>query len=219
MATALDTEAREAAAAAYNASATGKRTYVQRIFSEIAPRYDLLNRLLSLGIDRRWRRVALELWRGAAFREERYAAIALTDLGAYAPYRTMAAMSLFEEMIVTGAWWDYVDAIATHQLGEVLRAEPRPMSQLMRRWSRVGNMWKRRASILCQIRFKKDTDLDLLYACIEPNMAEAHYNLAIAFFNQGRHDEAIMEAETARALAPGDAQARSLLEHLRQSGG
>jgi demethylmenaquinone methyltransferase/2-methoxy-6-polyprenyl-1,4-benzoquinol methylase len=60
MAHALDTETLEAAAAATNASAAGKRTYVQRIFSEIAPRYDLLNRLLSLGIDRRWRSVALE---------------------------------------------------------------------------------------------------------------------------------------------------------------
>lgn len=29
---------------------------IQRMFGEIAPRYDLLNRLLSLGIDRRWRR-------------------------------------------------------------------------------------------------------------------------------------------------------------------
>lgn len=55
----LDPEALEAQAAAAGASAATKRTYVQRIFSEIAPRYDLLNRLLSLGIDRRWRRVAL----------------------------------------------------------------------------------------------------------------------------------------------------------------
>jgi demethylmenaquinone methyltransferase / 2-methoxy-6-polyprenyl-1,4-benzoquinol methylase len=60
MMTVLDQEAREADAAAEGASATGKRTYVQRIFSEIAPRYDLLNRLLSLGIDRRWRKVALD---------------------------------------------------------------------------------------------------------------------------------------------------------------
>lgn len=51
-------ERREARAAA--AGAPGKRSYVQRIFSEIAPRYDLLNRLLSLGIDGSWRRAALQ---------------------------------------------------------------------------------------------------------------------------------------------------------------
>lgn len=36
-----------------------KRAYVQRIFSEIAPRYDLLNHVLSLNLDRGWRRRAL----------------------------------------------------------------------------------------------------------------------------------------------------------------
>ncbi len=33
---------------------------VQQIFSEIAPRYDLLNHVLSLNIDRRWRRRAVD---------------------------------------------------------------------------------------------------------------------------------------------------------------
>ena len=48
-------------AEALEAAAGGgaKREYVQRIFSEIAPRYDLLNHLLSFNIDRRWRRRAL----------------------------------------------------------------------------------------------------------------------------------------------------------------
>ncbi len=32
---------------------------VRRLFSEIAPRYDLLNHLLSLNVDRRWRRQAV----------------------------------------------------------------------------------------------------------------------------------------------------------------
>ena len=36
-----------------------KRAFVQAMFSDIAPRYDLLNHLLSFNIDRRWRRRAL----------------------------------------------------------------------------------------------------------------------------------------------------------------
>jgi len=122
-----------------------------------------------------WQRVALRLWRGASFREERYAAIALTELRRYLDYRTMAAIPMFEEMIVTGAWWDFVDAIATHQLGDVLRAEPVPCAKLMRRWARDRDMWKRRAAILCQIRFKSDTNLGLLYDCIEPNLDDRQF--------------------------------------------
>ena len=34
---------------------------VQRLFSEIAPRYDLLNHVLSMNIDRAWRRKAVNL--------------------------------------------------------------------------------------------------------------------------------------------------------------
>ena len=47
-------EARAAASGGAN-----KRAYVRRIFSEIAPRYDLLNHLLSAGIDKRWRTRAI----------------------------------------------------------------------------------------------------------------------------------------------------------------
>ena len=49
-----DLEARRAAE-----GAAGKRDYVRGVFSQIAPRYDLLNRVLSFNVDRGWRRVAL----------------------------------------------------------------------------------------------------------------------------------------------------------------
>jgi 3-methyladenine DNA glycosylase AlkD len=134
------------------------------IWRQVFPRHALSSR-------DEWERVALTLWRDAAFREERYAAVALTGLRSFSVYRTMASIPMFEEMIVSGAWWDFVDAIAGRQLGDILRSEPRPMSKLMRRWARDKHMWKRRAAILCQLGFKRETDLTLLYDCIEPNLA------------------------------------------------
>ena len=53
----LGLDAVEAHAAA--SGGANKRAYVRRIFSEIAPRYDLLNHVLTLNIDRGWRRAAL----------------------------------------------------------------------------------------------------------------------------------------------------------------
>src|SRR4030095_9702760 len=54
-------ETAEAQAAAAGVEQAAKRAYVRRIFSEIAPRYDLLNHLLSFNIDRRWRRRAISI--------------------------------------------------------------------------------------------------------------------------------------------------------------
>ena len=51
------TEEEEALSAA--AGGRAKRAYVRRIFSEIAPRYDFLNHVLSANIDRAWRRRAI----------------------------------------------------------------------------------------------------------------------------------------------------------------
>jgi demethylmenaquinone methyltransferase / 2-methoxy-6-polyprenyl-1,4-benzoquinol methylase len=49
------------ASAALTAASGGeeKREYVRHVFSQIAPRYDLLNHLLSLNVDRAWRRRAI----------------------------------------------------------------------------------------------------------------------------------------------------------------
>ncbi len=122
-----------------------------------------------------WSGVVLDLWRGARFREERYAAIALTGHAPYATHQTMKSLPIYEELIVTGAWWDYVDGIASSRLGGLLRTYPASMKPRMRAWGRDKDLWKRRSAILCQLAFKKETDLELLYACIEPNLADGEF--------------------------------------------
>ncbi len=124
-----------------------------------------------------WRRIVLGIWRKARFREERYGAIELCGERRARPFQTMEALPMYEEMIVTGAWWDTVDALATHRLGDLLRRSPAAMKRKMLSWSRDRDMWKRRSAILCQIGFKAQTDLALLYACIKPSLASREFFL------------------------------------------
>jgi 3-methyladenine DNA glycosylase AlkD len=124
-----------------------------------------------------WRSDVLSLWHAAGHREERYAAIALTGHRKAKPFQTMDALPMYEEMIVTGAWWDYVDEVAGHRLGALLEAHPRPMRKAMLAWSRSPDMWKRRSSIICQLSFGASTDLELLYACIAPSLGSKEFFL------------------------------------------
>ncbi len=124
-----------------------------------------------------WQANVLTLWRGAQFREERYAAIALSGIRAVRSFQRVDALPMYEEMIVTGAWWDYIDNIAGQRLLLILQNEPTAMKQVMLAWSHDDDMWKRRSAILCQLNAKTATDLDFLYACITPSMDSKEFFL------------------------------------------
>ena len=124
-----------------------------------------------------WQQTILRIWRNASYREERYAAIDLASFPGYREYRGMKALPMYEEMITTGAWWDYVDGIATGPVAEIMRRSPKGMSRRMRSWARSGDIWKRRTSIICQLGFKDHTDLMLLYDCIDPSMERKEFFL------------------------------------------
>jgi 3-methyladenine DNA glycosylase AlkD len=124
-----------------------------------------------------WRAEVLGIWRGAEFREERYAAIGLAGDRRARGFEDLYALPMYEEMIVTGAWWDTVDAIASHRIGSLLRQNPKPMKRTLLAWSRGEDMWKRRAAILSQLGFKGETDTAFLYACIEPSLPSTEFFL------------------------------------------
>lgn len=124
-----------------------------------------------------WKAFVLHIWRNARFREEMYAAIALCELKKADAFQTPDVLPIYEEIIVTGAWWDVVDTIASHCVGKLLRRHPGRIGRTMRSWSRSPNMWKRRTAIICQLGFRKETDLQLLYACIEPSLDSKEFFL------------------------------------------
>ena len=111
--------------------------------------------------------LVLRLWREATFREERYMALALLERRR----PEMAALPVYEELIVTGAWWDYVDAVATGPLGALLPE----VAGTLRAWSVDADMWKRRSSIIAQVKRRADTDFALLADCIEPNRGDREF--------------------------------------------
>lgn len=149
----------------YGVTAPSQREIYRRVFTEIP--------LVSF---EDWKKAVLTLWRKARFREERYAAIELTGWRAYREYQTLEALPIYEEMIVTGAWWDYVDAVAIHRVGEYLLPKyPGKIKRLLRAWSTSDDLWKRRTAIIAQVALKKETDLALLYLCIENNLGDKDF--------------------------------------------
>jgi 3-methyladenine DNA glycosylase AlkD len=118
-----------------------------------------------------WRSFVLELWRGAEHREERYVALDVVGLPHYRALRTMDALPLYEELIVTGAWWDLVDPVATRRLEELFP----DIVPVLRSWAVSDDMWLRRSAIIAQVHRKADTDFALLAELIEPNRGDREF--------------------------------------------
>ncbi|MFZ0322508.1 MAG: DNA alkylation repair protein [Actinomycetes bacterium] len=132
------------------------------------------------------------LWDDATHREERYAAIALTRQRKYRAFQDPQLLGLYEHFVVTGAWWDLVDSVASRSIGPLLRAFHDDVAPVMRSWAHHDDLWRRRTSIIVQLGSKSDTDTDLLSDCIEPSLGRKEFFLrkAIgwALRSYGAHD-------------------------------
>jgi demethylmenaquinone methyltransferase/2-methoxy-6-polyprenyl-1,4-benzoquinol methylase len=118
----LATDIDSATASAAAAGGAEKRAYVKRMFSEIAPRYDLLNHVLSLNIDRRWRRKAI-----ATLEVERNPAGAYLDLcaGTLDVSAALSTMAGFRGLVI-GA--DFAEPMLKAGAGKVRRSKVAPVA-------------------------------------------------------------------------------------------
>jgi 3-methyladenine DNA glycosylase AlkD len=122
------------------------------------------------------------LWDSATYREQRYAAIELLDtrsartLFATGVMHEAGALAVVEHLIRTGGWWDYVDGVS-HRVGDLLRSHPKELTEIVKAWANDPDLWIRRSSIICQLGFKQQTNLDLLGYAVEVNLADPEFFL------------------------------------------
>ncbi|MEI2775075.1 MAG: DNA alkylation repair protein [Tetrasphaera sp.] len=122
-----------------------------------------------------WEHAVRELFDDAAFREERYAAAALAQHRSARAWQDPAAMGLYRHLVVTGAWWDHVDDLATHSVAPILLRHRDSETERMLDWAVADDLWLRRVAIICQLPFGDRTDIALLGAVIDANVEGTAY--------------------------------------------
>ena len=117
------------------------------------------------------------LWRNATHREERYVALSVTGHRTQRAFQDLGVLGLYEEFVVTGAWWDLVDETASRRIGPLLLSHPGEVRPLLLRWSTDEDRWRRRTAIIAQLRAEDRTDVELLRRSIEANLTDQDFFL------------------------------------------
>jgi len=104
--------------------------------------------------------LASALWE-LPHREEKYLAQGVAT--GFPRFMGPESMPLYRRFIVEGAWWDFVDETATHMIRELVIHHPDEIWPAVDRWNQDEDMWLRRASIICQVGAKEQTDPERLF--------------------------------------------------------
>jgi len=74
---------------------------------------------------------------------------------------------LLEYLVTNKSWWDTVDGLAGWIVGDLFKKYPELIVPVTSGWMDSENVWLQRTCILFQLKYKKDTDLELLYGFID----------------------------------------------------
>ncbi len=98
-------------------------------------------------------------------REYQYVAI---DYLKRTPKRLISKEDLpaIEHLITTKSWWDTLDLIASNYLGAYLQKFPEQKRTVIDSWRNDENMWLNRSCLIFQLKYKKETDFELLKSLI-----------------------------------------------------
>jgi 3-methyladenine DNA glycosylase AlkD len=117
-----------------------------------------------------WEADVRALWDEAAFREERYAAVALAGHRLARAWQDPDTLDLYRHLVETGAWWDHVDPVAADLVGPILLRHSDVVAPVMRTYAVADSLWVRRTAILAQLKHREETDLVLLADVLDANL-------------------------------------------------
>ncbi len=76
-------------------------------------------------------------------------------------------IEFIEYLIVKKSWWDTVDWLATRVVGVRFKQNPELITPTCTRWMESGNIWLQRVCIIFQLKYKRETDEQLLFTTIQ----------------------------------------------------
>jgi 3-methyladenine DNA glycosylase AlkD len=147
-----------------------------------------------------YQELVLALW-DLPHREEKYLALGVARH--FAEHVTPSSLPLYRRLIVEGAWWDFVDEIATQLIRRLIVEHPDQTWPVVDRWIDDADMWLRRTAILCQIGARERTDTGRLFAFCERRAFESEFFIR----------KAIGWALREQARTDPEAVARFVVEH------
>jgi len=116
--------------------------------------------------------LVLGLW-DLPHREEKYLALGVAQH--YSRFVEPASLPLYRRLIVEGAWWDLVDAVATHLIRRLVIRHPEEVWPEVDSWVDDPDLWLRRSAIICQVGAKDKTDAARLFSFCAARLDEQDF--------------------------------------------
>lgn len=147
----------------YGIKADERKALQKHFFARMNRKYDASNR---------WELVR-EMWEKPQ-REWVYFAVDWTKTF---PPKTLRPEDIHEIhfLLTNHSWWDSVDLLASNILGEYNRQFPENQALWLDDWRESDNFWLRRSCLIHQLKYKNETDFNLLKSLIRENQHDPEF--------------------------------------------
>ena len=176
---AIDFVQSELASAANPEKAAGMQAYMKTempFYGVQKPGREVIVRKLVKQVDptssQGYRDLVLAFW-NLPHREEKYIALGLARH--FAEFVVPEQLDLYRRLIVEGAWWDFVDEVATKLIRSNVADHPEATWPVVDLWIDDEDMWLRRTAIICQVGLKDVTDSSRLFRFCSLRMHEKEF--------------------------------------------